>query len=391
MYYMTYIKRHIELQLQKYLQIFPVVAILGPRQSGKSTLVKHAFAGTDDTIYLDLQNVEDLNKLRDPYLFFKSNESKTICIDEIQLKPELFSILRSLIDQDRRAGRFVLSGSASRSLVQHSAESLAGRIGYLSLTPFLVNEPHGADINSIWNRGGFPDSLMAANDEYSYIWRDNFVKTYIERDIPQLGFQIPPLQLLRFLTLCAHNQGQTTNYSKLATVMEMTHTTMRRYLDLLEQTFIVRTLQPFESNTKKRLVKSPKVYVRDSGLLHQLLGIKNSESLFGHPVFGSSWEGFVVEQILSSFDVPNFFYRTAKGEEVDLVIEVNREIIAIECKASSAPQPTKGFYTALEDIGASKSFIVSPIASEPYPLAPDISVVGLKDLLALLADIKKTD
>ena len=382
-----YIERHIEELLRKYCQIFPVVAILGPRQCGKSTLVKQLFRNKDNTIYLDLQNSEDLNKLNDPRLFFKTNEQKTICIDEIQLNPDLFNVLRSIVDEDRRNGRFILLGSASRDLVQKGSETLAGRIGYLNLSPFQFSELPSYNLMDFWNRGGFPDSILALNDEFSYIWRENFVRTYVERDIPQLGFQIPALQLRRFLTICAHNQGQTLNLSKLAGVMDMTHPTMRKYIDLLEQTFMLRTLPPLELNIKKRLVKSPKVFVRDSGILHYLLGIKNTEILFGHPVFGSSWEGVVIEQILSAINVPAYFYRTAIGEEIDLVLDINGDYVAIECKASSAPQPTKGFYKGLEDIKPSKSYIVAPITTDSYQLSENISVIGLKELLEVLKQL----
>ena len=381
-----YIQRSLEEKLKKYQEIFPVIAILGPRQCGKSTLVKHVFANRKDTIFLDLQDIEDLNKLRDPYLFFKVNENKTICLDEIQLMPELFSILRSIVDQNRRKGRFILSGSASRDLVQQTSESLAGRIGYLSLTPFQFAELPEVELIDFWNRGGFPESILAENDDYSYKWRENFIKTYVERDIPQLGFQIPALQLRRFLTICSHIQGQTINFSKIAGSMDMTHPTMHRYLDLLEQTFVVRTLPPYLSNTKKRMVKSPKVYIRDSGLLHQLLGIKNADMLFGHPIFGASWEGLVVEQVLSKIDTPAHFYRTAKGEELDLVLNFNGTLIAIECKASSAPQPTKGFYKALEDLKASKAFIVAPIFGASYHIGENIIVTGLRELIESLRE-----
>jgi uncharacterized protein len=379
-----YIERELAELVQKYCQIFPVVAILGPRQCGKSTLVKKLFLEKEKTVYVDLQNAEDLNKLQDPRLFFKVNEHKTICIDEIQVTPELFSVLRSVVDEDRRNGRFILLGSASRDLVQKGSETLAGRIGYLNLNPFHFTELPSINLMDFWNRGGFPDSVLAANDEFSYIWRENFVRTYVERDIPQLGFQIPALQLRRFLTICAHNQGQALNLSKLAGVMDMTHPTMRKYIDLLEQTFMLRTLPPLEMNIKKRLVKSPKIYVRDSGIVHYLLGIKNTEALFGNPVFGASWEGLVIEQILSTITIPAYFYRTSVGEEIDLVLEINGDYVAIECKASSAPQPTKGFYKALEDLKPSKSYIVAPITTDSYQLSENISVIGLKELLEVL-------
>jgi predicted AAA+ superfamily ATPase len=221
--------------------------------------VKQLFFLEENSIYLDLQNLEDLNKLNDPRLFFKSNAQKIICLDEILLIPDLFSVLRSVVDEDRQNGRFILLGSASRELVQQSSESLAGRIGYLSLTPFQIGELPTIDQQTCWNRGGFPDSVLAENDEFSMIWRDNFIKTYVERDLPQLGFQIPALQLRRFLIMCAHNQGQILNLSKLGSSMGLTHPTIRKYIDIFEQTFIVRSLPPFEINVKKRLVKSPKI------------------------------------------------------------------------------------------------------------------------------------
>lgn len=325
--------------------------------------------------------MKDLNKLNDPRLFFNSNAQKIICLDEIQLIPELFSVLRSVVDENRQNGRFILLCSASRELVQQSSESLAGRIGYLSLTPFQINELPTIDQQTCWNRGGFPDSVLAENDEFSAIWRENFIKTYVERDLPQLGFQIPALQLRRFLIMCAHNQGQMLNLSKLGSSMNLTHPTIRKYIDIFEQTFIVRALPPFGINVKKRLVKSPKIYVRDSGLLHQLLGIKNMDALFSHPVFGSSWEGFVIEQILSAIDVPAYFYRTATGDEMDLVLDIHGKIIAIECKASVAPQVTKGFYKAIEVLKPVKTFIVAPIETTMYPLQENIFVGSLKDVI----------
>jgi predicted AAA+ superfamily ATPase len=376
-----YFRRNLEVKIQKYLKIFPVVAILGPRQCGKSTLVKQFFSTNSNVIYLDLQNLEDLNKLQDPRLFFKSNATKTICLDEIQLVPDLFSVLRSIVDEDRQNGKFILLGSASRELVQKSSESLAGRIGYLSLSPFQINELKEVNLNTFWNRGGFPDSVLAENDEYSFIWRENFIKTYVERDLPQLGFQIPALQLRRFLMMCAHNQGQLLNLSKLGSSMDLTHPTIRKYIDIFEQTFIVRSLQPYEINVKKRLVKSPKIYIRDSGLLHQLLGIKNNEALFGHPVFGASWEGFVIEQILSALDCEAYFFRTATGDEIDLVLDIKGKLIAVECKVSTSPQPTKGFYRVLDVIKPHHTFIVAPINSEPYRLKENITVCSLQDVI----------
>jgi uncharacterized protein len=379
-----FIKRKVEDTVRQYLKIFPVVAVLGPRQSGKSTLVKTLATNWGDSIYLDLQNDTDLNKLDQPTYFFQSNDDKIICLDEIQLVPQLFSVLRSVVDSNRQNGKFILLGSASRDLIQQTSESLAGRLGMVYLSPFTLNELNNLDgfsLNTFWLRGGFPNSYLAENDASSKIWRDNFVKTFVERDIPQLGFQIPALQLKRLLTMCAHNQGQILNYSKLGESLGLTHPTIKRYIDLLEQTFILRTLPPYEVNVKKRLVKSPKVFVRDSGILHQLLAISDYNSLLGNPIFGSSWEGVVVENVL--VNMPNwdyYFYRTATGDELDLIIVKGNQRIAIECKASTAPKLTKGFWRALEVVKPQKTFVIAPILGY-YDIAPQVMVCGLDEFL----------
>jgi predicted AAA+ superfamily ATPase len=378
------IERKIESFVNENLSVFPAVAILGSRQCGKSTLVKMLYQNSDAYLYLDLQNLDDLNKLREPVLFFQANQDATICLDEIQLVPELFSVLRSEIDRNRRPGRFILLGSASQDLIQKTSESLAGRVGLIELTPFTIEEVEqnaNFELNKCWFRGGYPDSYLASSDRGSVLWRENFLRTYIERDIPQLGFQIPALQLRRLLTMCAHNQGQLFNSSKLGESLGVTYQTVRRYIDLMEQTFIIRSLPPFEKNIKKRLVKSPKIYVRDSGLLHRLLQVDDFNSLMGNPVFGASWEGFVIENIISSLRDCRFsFYRSATGDELDLLIERGNRTIAVECKASSAPQVTKGFWSALETIRPDKTYIVAPIPAA-YPFKKDVEVCGLSDFL----------
>ena len=382
----NYISREVRYKVAHYLEIFPAIAILGPRQCGKSTLVKEMSKGWDDAVYLDLQNPDDVAKVAQPGLFFESNADLIICLDKIQHMPELFSILRSVIDKDRRNGRFILLGSASRDLVQRSSESLAGRIGFIHLTPFTASElkaEAGFDLNTFWLRGGFPDSYLARNDTESAIWREQFIGTFIERDIPQLGFQIPALQLRRFLTMCAHSQGQLINLSKLADSMAVSHPTIRKYIDLLEQTFILRTLEPFEVNVKKRLVKAPKVYVRDSGLLHQLLSIAGFNDLLGHPVFGPSWEGMVIENILAhASGWKPFFFRTATGDELDLILEKGAKRIAMECKASTAPKFTKGFWRAIDLVKPDMTYVVAPITGEGYALREDVKVVGLDEMVA---------
>lgn len=381
-----YIQRVLLHQLKKYLTVFPAVAILGPRQCGKSTLIKSLDQHFDGLLYLDMQKESDLNKLSEPEIFFASNADKIICLDEIQLVPKLFSVLRSAIDSNRINGKFILLGSASQELLQHTSESLAGRFGMLHLSPFLINELNyleSFNLHKFWLRGGFPNSYLADNDENSAIWLENYIRTYIERDIPQLGFQIPALQLRRLLTMCAHNQGQQLNLSKLAESLGLTHPTIRRYIDLLEQTFIVRTIPPFEINIKKRLVKSPKVFVRDSGILHQLLAIPNFNSLLGNPVFGSSWEGMVIENIIvnmPSWDY--FFYLTATGDEIDLLLKKGNQVIAIECKASDAPKVTKGFYRSLEVVKPNRTYIIAP-TNDTYQLQENITVIGLENFLKL--------
>lgn len=389
---MELVPRVVADQIAQYREIFPVVAILGPRQCGKSTLVKMLRGGWNDAIYLDLQDSQDINKLSEPQLFFRANADKIICLDEIQLMPYLFSVLRSEVDKKRTNGRFILMGSASRDLVQQSSETLAGRIGYIHLTPFSAKELNDAkrfDLQKFWFRGGFPNSFLARNDADSAIWREQFIRTFVERDVAQLGFQIPAQQLRRFLTMCAHAQGQILNYSKLADSMAMTHPTARRYVDLLEQTFLVRSLLPLEANTKKRLVKSPKVYVRDSGLLHQLLAIEDYNSLMGNLVFGASWEGLVIENVLAHApDWTPFFYRSAGGDEIDLVLHKGKKRIAIECKASAAPKLTKGFWRALEVVKPEKTFVIAPIDDLPYQIGKDIEVIGLVDFLERWTDHK---
>ena len=386
-----YIPRKIEDTVKQYLTIFPVVVILGARQCGKSTLVKKMAENMTSFIYLDLQYISDLNKLTEPALFFEANKDAVICLDEIQLMPNLFSVLRSEIDRNRRNGRFILLGSASRELVQKTSESLAGRVGFIELSPFSATELNRSayNTNTHWFRGGFPESYLSASDNNAMIWIENFIRTFVERDIPQLGFNISSLQLRRFLMLCANSQGQILNASKLGEVLSLTHPTIKRYADLLEQTFLLRSLKPFERNIKKRIVKSPKLYIRDTGILHRLLQIQDFNHLMGTPVFGSSWEGFVIENIISEFpDLSYYFYRTVSGNEIDLVIETPVCNLAVECKASTAPKLTKGNWNAIEDIKPDKSFVVAPVSSA-YPLAENVWAINIVDFLAELSKICK--
>ena len=378
------VKRASQDVVTQYLDIFPAVVILGSRQCGKSTLIKMMADQWGDFLYLDMENRDDWAKLEEPSLLFQNNSEKTICLDEIQLRPELFSVLRSEIDRDRRPGRFILLGSASQSLVKNSSETLAGRIGIIDLTPFLITEVspiESFDLKRFWWRGGYPDSYNANSDESSMLWRENFIRTYVERDIPQLGYQITSMQMLRLMTMLAHSQGQLLNASKLGESLGITHPTVRRHIDILEQTYLVRTLQPYFANTKKRMVKSPKVYLRDSGLLHQLLSIND---LLGQPVFGASWEGLVIENVCASIRNATFsFYRTATGNEIDLIVEKSAKTIAIECKASTAPQLTEGFWKSMDDIQPNEAYIVAPVASS-YEIKNSVKVCNLVDLLHIV-------
>jgi len=373
-----YIKRLAEAKLHEYLKIFPAVAVLGPRQCGKSTMIKQFAQKSKKFVYLDLQNSGDLRKLQEAEFFFENNANKTVCIDEIQLAPHLFSVLRSAIDSHRKPERFILLGSASRDLIQKTSESLAGRVGFIELSPFTKSEILTIDKeNKLWLRGGFPDSYLAKDNKAAYIWLEQFLRTYIEKDLQNFGINIPAIQIRRFLTMFAHNQAQVLNSSKLAESLGLTHPTIRRYIDLLENSFVMRTLQPFENNIKKRLIKSPKVYIRDTGILHKLLQIGSLNDLFSHPVFGFSWEGYVIENIIrENQDFQFFFYRTSGGNEIDLVVETGKKRIAVECKASVAPQLSHGNYSAIEDIKASEVYIVAPVKA-PYKLKENIIVSNL--------------
>lgn len=373
--------------LQNIMQ-FPAVAILGSRQCGKSTLVKMIADKFSNFLYLDLQNRDDLAKLSEPSLFFKNNADKTICLDEIQLQPQLFSVLRTEIDRYRKPSRFILLGSASRDLLQHTSETLAGRIGMIDLTPFLLSEVCNLpnfSLNKYWFRGGYPNSYLTNTDEESDLWLENFIRTYIERDIPQLGFQVTSMQMMRTLTMCAHTHGQLLNTSNLGESLGVTHPTVRRYIDIFEQSYILRTLKPYFVNTKKRLVKSPKLYIRDTGLLHRILQINDFNELLGHPVFGSSWEGLVIENICASLrNAQFFFYRSATGDEMDLVIQKKDKLIAVECKASTAPHLTDSFWRSIEFLKPDAKYVVAPIDGQ-YTIQKGVIVCGLKEIMEILS------
>ncbi|HCC54457.1 MAG TPA: ATPase [Desulfobulbaceae bacterium] len=378
--------RKLEAEVNTCLRDFPAVAILGPRQCGKSTLAKKIIGNRTDSVYLDLELPSDVQKLSEPELFLGRHAAKLICLDEIQRLPEIFPVLRGIIDANRSNSRFLILGSASQELIRQGSETLAGRIAYLELTPFLVNEIASSatqddTLHTYWLRGGFPDSFLARSEKASLIWRENFIRTFLERDIPQLGISIPAATLRRVWQLCAHNSGQLFNASQLGASLGVSHTTMRKYIDLLAHTFMLRVLPPFETNLKKRLVKTPKLYLRDSGILHSLLRIDNLDNLFGHPALGASWETVVLENVIAAMPGWDaFFYRTAAGAEIDLVLTRGGKKIAVECKASAAPRVSRGFWQALDDLAVDAAWVITP-GTDHYPIAPKVMVSSLSDFI----------
>lgn len=375
-----FIERHIINKLKELLEYFPAVAIIGPRQVGKTTLVKHLFNQKDNTLFLDLETLTDLDKLNEPELFLKRNEDKTIIIDEIQIKPNLFSLLRALIDQKRVPGRFLILGSASPALLRQSSESLAGRIAYLELHPINLKElPHDIIQDDIWFRGGFPNSLLAPNIDISNDWKKNFIKTYIERDLPLLGINANPLILERLWRMLANMNGQLLNYSGLSNSLGVALNTVKSYIDFLENAFLIKRLYPFSYNLNKRLVKSPKIYIQDTGILHSLLRVETLNELFGHSVIGSSWENFVILQIYyivkEKYDI--YFYRTHAGAECDLVLVKGlTPVVSIEIKFSSSPGKNRGNSVAIDDLKTNKNYIITP-SSDDYPIKENLQVCSL--------------
>ena len=387
------IRRSVASSIEQALKRQAAVAIIGPRQVGKTTLARQVADSHPGALYLDLEAREDREKLVEPVLFLRQYENSLVVLDEIHRVPELFTSLRGIIDQGRRTGhatgRFLILGSASIELLRQSGESLAGRISYIDMGPFFTlelpaNEP---TLLQLWLRGGFPGSYLAEDDSTSLRWRTDFIRTYLERDVPQFGPRIPAGVLERLWTMLAHGQGTLLNASRLAAALQISASTAQRYIDLLADLLLVRRLPPFHRNVGKRLVKSPKVYVRDSGLVHALLGIKTYNDLAGHPVAGTSWEGFAIENLIQAAPESTVasFYRTAAGAEIDLLLEIpGQGLWAIEIKRSLAGRPEKGFYIACKDLKPDRRFVVNA-GNGHYPIDAEITAIGLHDIAAMLA------
>jgi predicted AAA+ superfamily ATPase len=385
------LRRNIIHKLKKAIKNNAAVALLGMRQVGKTTLAL-AIAKDFPAIYLDLESPEDLVKLNDPASFFLLHSNKFIILDEIQRTPEIFAILRGVIDKNRRLGRknaqFLFLGSASMDLLRQSSESLAGRISYIEMSGLNLLEVanNKSSIHKLWLRGGFPESYLAKNDALAMDWLENLIRTYLERDVPQMGFKIPATRLRRLWTMLAHLQGEEVNFSKLAANLEVDGKTIRHYIDILVDLLLVRRLESWHANVKKRLVKSPRFYIKDSGILHRLLGIADYDALLSNPVLGKSFEGFVIENILSVLpsNAEGYFYRTAAGAEIDLVLKISsKELWAIEIKNSSTPKVGRGFHQACEDIKATKKYIVYN-GEDEFPIKNNITVISLRRLMERL-------
>jgi predicted AAA+ superfamily ATPase len=386
------IERRVHTELVRMINQYPAVALLGPRQVGKTTLALNV-ADSRPAIYLDLESPSDQAKLTEPELYLAEHEDKLVILDEVHRQPDLFETLRGLIDKGRRrgrgTGRFLLLGSASVDLLKQSGETLAGRISYLELAPFDVLELGEESIDPLWVRGGFPGSVLAEDDAISMRWRRDFIRTYLERDIPQFGVRIPAETVRRFWTMLAHSQGGILNAAQLARGIGVTGSTVAHYLDLLVDLLLVRRLQPWHRNVGKRLVKSPKIYIRDSGLVHALLGLASKEELLGHPIVGDSWEGFVIETLLgvAPAGTEASFYRTLAGAEMDLVLALpGGRLWTIEVKRGVAPKLERGFHHAIGDLTPDKSFVVYN-GRERFPLSEQTEAIGLVGLARVLQGV----
>lgn len=384
------IQRYLEPYIISLAQQFPIVGIVGSRQAGKTTLAKSlAQSLNTPSLYLDLEFPEDRLKLSDPALFLARFAEQLVIIDEIQLMPEIFPILRSLIDQHRKPSRFIVLGSASPILLTKSGESLAGRIVYVELNPLTLPELNASDWENLWLKGGFPDSFLRENT-FSWIWRNGFLTSYITRDLPQLGVSASPVLLDRLLRMLASIHGELLNESMLSKSLGIPLSTIGNYIDFLENSYLIRRLYSYHTNLRKRMVKTPKLYFRDSGLLHRLLGVQSIEELYGNPLAGNSFEGFVIQQIIASLNdnIQPCFYRTADGSELDLVLVKGiQPLVTIEIKLSNAPKIGKGNTVAMQDLETLHNFVITPSAGN-YPLRPNLWVT---DMTSIWEHLKNLD
>lgn len=388
------IQRHAASIVQSALNRQAAVALIGPRQVGKTTLAR-MLGEQRNALYLDLEDQEDRAKLASPRLYLERFEDRLVILDEIHRMPELFQTLRGVIDAGRRkskgVGRFLILGSASVDLLRQLGESLAGRIAYVNLTPLTALEVDAQrpGLEQLWLRGGFPNHYLTVDDAESLARRKDFIRTYLERDVPMFGPRIPAETLERLWTMLAHHQGGLLNASELGRALAISTQTVTRYIDLLVDLLLVRRLPPYHANIGKRLVKAPKVYVRDSGLLHALLNIETLDRLAGHPVIGASWEGFVLENLLAvlPWRTQPLFYRTAVGAEIDLVLErPDGERWAIEIKRGLAAKLERGFHHARQDLAPAKAFVVYS-GEERYPVADGVEAIGVRELATMLASL----
>lgn len=387
------IRRRISDTLATALARNPAVGLLGPRQVGKTTLALE-IGQAQPSVYLDLEDPVDRAKLADAKSYLKGHADKLVIVDEVHRAPEIFQTLRGLIDEGRRRGRkggqFLLLGSASIDLLRQSGETLAGRISYWELAPFDAMEVPASELDRLWVRGGFPSSYLAGSDAESMGWREDFVRTYLERDVPQFGSRVPAETLRRFWTMLAHHQAALLNAAALAEGLGVDGKTVVRYLDLLVDLLLVRRLPAWHRNAGKRLVKAPKVFIRDSGIAHALLRIGDREQLLGHPVVGASWEGFVIESLIAAAprSAEANFYRTSNGNEIDLLLTLpGDQLWAIEIKRSLAPKPERGFHLACADLKPTRRFVVYP-GDERFPLGPDTEAIGLPALAQELQAVR---
>ena len=369
------------------LKNFPAVAIVGPRQCGKSTLAKEIVKKIKGAEYLDLENPDDRVKLSEPTLFLSQFKGKLVCLDEVQFMPDIFNVLRSLIDLHKKNGQFLLLGSASPHLLRQSAETLAGRIAYIELAPFTLPEIQQRGKNEeqrLWMRGGFPKSFLPTAEAVSMEWRKNFIQTFLERDLSVFGFNVPPENMRRLWMMCAHLHGQPLNLSSLGNSLGISHTTVRHYIDVLSGTYMLNKIEPHYVNIEKRIRKSPKIYIADTGILHALLNIHKYGELITHPAAGFSWEGFVLQQIKgTSHDWQITYITTSNQAEIDFILTKGRRVVAVECKLSKTPVLSKGFYNILHEMKINEAYVIAPVKSS-FPIDKSIIVTNISSFIAAL-------